>query len=80
MKKPACYPSSTWAELKDAAAKIKAVGGDVYGFGLQGKEIETDVYYYYAMWSQGTEILNADGTSGLGSHPAHWKPPISTSR
>jgi multiple sugar transport system substrate-binding protein len=61
-------PPSTWAELKDAAAKIKASAGDAaYGFGLQGKEIETDVYYYYAMWSQGTEILNQDGTSGLGT-------------
>lgn len=60
-------PPATWAELKDAAAKIKALGTDAAGFGLQGKEIETDVYYYYAMWSQGSEILNADGTSGLGS-------------
>ena len=60
-------PPGTWDELKDAAAKIKASGGDVYGYGLQGKEIETDVYYYYAMWSQGTEILNEDGTSGLST-------------
>lgn len=60
-------PPATWAELKDAAAKIKALGTDAAGFGLQGKEIETDVYFYYAMWSQGAEILNADGTSGLGS-------------
>jgi multiple sugar transport system substrate-binding protein len=60
-------PPKTWAELQDAAKKIKAAGGDVYGFGLQGKEIETDVYYYYAMWSMGSEILNEDGTSGLGT-------------
>lgn len=60
-------PPATWAELQDAARKIKATGGDVFGFGLQGKEIETDVYYYYAMWSMGSEILNADGTSGLGT-------------
>jgi multiple sugar transport system substrate-binding protein len=60
-------PPANWDELKAAAAKIKALGTDVAGFGLQGKEIETDVYYYYAMWSQGSEILNADGTSGLGS-------------
>lgn len=61
-------PPATWAELKDAAAKIKdTAGGSAYGFGLQGKEIETDVYYYYAMWSQGTEILNEDGTSGLST-------------
>lgn len=60
-------PPATWAELQDAARKIKASGGDVFGFGLQGKEIETDVYYYYAMWSMGSEILNEDGSSGLGT-------------
>ncbi|MDW6023994.1 sugar ABC transporter substrate-binding protein [Mesorhizobium sp. BAC0120] len=60
-------PPKTWAELKDDAAKIKALGNDAFGFGLQGKEIETDVYYYYAMWSFGTEILNKDGTSGLST-------------
>ncbi|RTL96189.1 MAG: sugar ABC transporter substrate-binding protein, partial [Hyphomicrobiales bacterium] len=58
-------PPATWTELQEDARKIKAVGA--FGFGLQGKEIETDVYYYYAMWSQGTEILNKDGTSGLGT-------------
>ncbi len=41
-------PPANWDELKAAAEKIKALGGDVYGFGLQGKEIETDVYCYYA--------------------------------
>lgn len=39
----------TWDELVDAATKISALGDDVYGFGMQGKEIETDVYYYYAL-------------------------------
>ncbi|WP_027169132.1 sugar ABC transporter substrate-binding protein [Mesorhizobium sp. WSM3224] len=58
-------PPATWTELQEDARKIKAVGA--FGFGLQGKEIETDVYYYYAMWSQGTEILNKDGTSGLST-------------
>jgi multiple sugar transport system substrate-binding protein len=58
-------PPATWTEVQDAARKIKALGDDVFGFGLQGKEIETDVYYYYAMWSHGAEILDADGTSGL---------------
>jgi len=59
-------PPKTWAELEDAAKKISALGDGVYGFGLQGKEIETDVYYYYAMWSHGAEIVE-DGKSGLSS-------------
>ncbi|TGR06821.1 sugar ABC transporter substrate-binding protein [Mesorhizobium sp. M4B.F.Ca.ET.190.01.1.1] len=63
-------PPATWTELQEDARKIKALGSGTFGFGLQGKEIETDVYYYYAMWSQGTEILNKDGTSGLGTQGA----------
>lgn len=63
-------PPATWDELKADAEKIKALGGDVYGYGLQGKEIETDVYYYYAMWSYGGNIVEQDGTSGLDSQAA----------
>ena len=40
-------PPATWAEFKTAAEKIKASGGGVFPFGMQGKEIETDVYFYY---------------------------------
>jgi len=60
-------PPANWTELQEDARKIKALGSGTFGFGLQGKEIETDVYYYYAMWSYGTEILNKDGSSGLGT-------------
>jgi multiple sugar transport system substrate-binding protein len=62
-------PPATWDELTADAQKIKALGGDVSGFGLQGKEIETDVYFYYAMWSFGGEII-ANGKSGLHSEAA----------
>jgi multiple sugar transport system substrate-binding protein len=62
-------PPATWDELVDAAKKIKAQGGDIAGFGLQGKEIETDVYFYYAMWSYGGEIIEG-GKSGLHSAAA----------
>ena len=58
-----------WEEMKAAAEKIKATGGGVFPFGLQGKEIETDVYFYYAMWSHGGEIVK-DGKSGLDSQAA----------
>jgi len=62
-------PPANWAEFKTAAEKIKASGGGVFPFGLQGKEIETDVYFYYAMWSYGGEIVK-DGKSGLDSQAA----------
>ena len=59
-------PPATWDELKEAAAKITALEGDVYGFGIQGKEIETDAYWYYAFWTHGGELLQ-DGSSGIAS-------------
>lgn len=64
-------PPATWDELKADAEKIKALGGDVYGYGLQGKEIETDVYFYYAFWSFGGNLIDADGTSGLDSEAGY---------
>ncbi|MBN8245416.1 sugar ABC transporter substrate-binding protein [Nitratireductor aquimarinus] len=57
----------TWDELAEAARKIGALGDDIAGFGLQGKEIETDVYFYYAFWAYGGELVEEDGTSGLDS-------------
>lgn len=62
-------PPGNWADFKAAAEKIKASGGGVFPFGLQGKEIETDVYFYYGMWSYGGEIVK-DGKSGLDSKAA----------
>ncbi len=64
-------PPATWDELVEAARAVTALpADDVYGFGLQGKEIETDVYFYYAMWSFGGNILDDDGSSGLDSEAA----------
>ncbi|MGP1395482.1 MAG: ABC transporter substrate-binding protein [Inquilinaceae bacterium] len=63
-------PPETWDDVLAAAEKISALGDDIAGFGLQGKEIETDVYFYYPMWSYGGSILNEDGTSGLDSEAA----------
>ena len=53
----------TWDDVVAAARKIKAAGG--YGFGLQGKAIETDVYWYYAFWSYGGELINKAGKVGF---------------
>ncbi len=59
-----------WEELAAAAEKISALGEDIYGYGLQGAEIETDVYYYYALWSYGGDLITDEGTSGLGTQAA----------
>src|SRR5262245_38387496 len=54
----------TWDELRAASEKVKANGGGAYGFGIQGKEIETDTYWYYPFWSYGGEIV-PNGKSGI---------------
>ncbi|MGH7153947.1 MAG: ABC transporter substrate-binding protein [Acetobacteraceae bacterium] len=55
----------TWDDVVAAARKIKAAGG--YGFGLQGKAIETDVYWYYALWSYGGDLINKQGKAAFDS-------------
>jgi multiple sugar transport system substrate-binding protein len=55
----------TWDDVIAATRKIKGAGG--YGFGLQGKEIETDVYWYYALWSEGGEVLDRSGKAAFDS-------------
>ena len=69
--KKAGYDSlpTSCADFKTAADKIKATGGGVFPFGLQGKEIETDVYFYYGLWSYGGEIIK-NGKSGIDSPAA----------
>ncbi len=65
-------PPDTWEELAEAAAAISALGDDIAGFGLQGNEIETDVYFYYAFWAYGGNLVDEDGTSGLDT-PAGYQ-------
>ncbi len=62
--KAGATPPKTWDELY-AASKLIAALPDTFAFGLQGKEIETDAYFYYSLWTHGGDILKADGTSGL---------------
>lgn len=62
-------PPETWDQLYEAAQKISGLP-DTYGLGMQGKEIETDAYFYYGMWTHGGGILNEDGSSGLASDAA----------
>jgi multiple sugar transport system substrate-binding protein len=61
----------TWDELAEAAKKISALGDDIAGYGMQGKEIETDVYFYYAFWAYGGDLVEEDGTSGLDTEAGY---------
>jgi len=61
-------PPATWDDLIADAKRIKALNEpNVFGYGMQGKGAETDVYLYYLMWSLGGEILDANNHSALGS-------------
>jgi multiple sugar transport system substrate-binding protein len=62
-------PPTTWDELYSDAKKIAAMKGYI-GLALQGKGIETDAYYYYALWNFGGQIFLPDGKSGLGQPEA----------
>jgi len=62
-------PPTNWDEFYKASKKLAALP-DTFAFGLQGKEIETDAYYYYSLWTHGGDILKADGTSGLDTPEA----------
>lgn len=62
-------PPSDWTTLVADAEKVKALGGNLYGFALQGKEIETDAYWYYALWTQGGDIISG-GKSGVAGPSA----------
>ncbi|MEM5300158.1 sugar ABC transporter substrate-binding protein [Burkholderia sp. JPY481] len=61
------YPNGpkTWNDVMDASNKLKVMG--IAGFGLQGKEIETDVYFYYALWSFGGDVIGRDGKAAFNS-------------
>ncbi|WP_233807194.1 ABC transporter substrate-binding protein [Paraburkholderia sp. HP33-1] len=55
----------TWNDVIDASRKLKTMG--IAGFGLQGKEIETDVYFYYGLWSYGGDVIGKDGKAAFNS-------------
>lgn len=54
---------ATWDDVVAAAQKIKA--GGAYGYGMQGKDLETDVYWYYALWSYGGDLIGKDGKAAF---------------
>ena len=67
-KQAGLEPPKTWEDFYGAAKKIAGMP-NTYGFGLQGKETETDDYFYYALWSFGGDIIK-NGKSALDSPEA----------
>jgi multiple sugar transport system substrate-binding protein len=70
LAKAGVKPPKTWSELETACRKIQAANPGVAGIGIQGKEVETDLYYYYFLWGAGGEILGPDGKCALNSPAA----------
>ncbi len=62
--KAGAEPPTTWDELYEASKKLSKVDG-IYPLALMGKGIETDAYFYYALWTFGGNILTEDGRSAL---------------
>jgi multiple sugar transport system substrate-binding protein len=55
----------TWDDLKADAAQIKAKTGK-FGFGIDGKSIETFRYFTYFLWNNGGDLLK-DGKAAFNS-------------
>jgi multiple sugar transport system substrate-binding protein len=63
-------PPKTWDEAFEAAKKIDALGDDIYGMGMQGKDLDTEGYWFYTLWTHGGAIIGPDGKSGFASPEA----------
>ncbi len=55
----------TWDDVVAVAEKVKADGGN--GFGLMAKGTEVDVYFYYALWTHGGDVLDANQKAAFNS-------------
>lgn len=67
MLEKAGYPNgpTSWDDVLAASQKMKAAGTP--GFGLMAKGTEVDVYYYYALWSYGGDVVNANNKAAFDS-------------
>ncbi len=63
-------PPGTWDELVQVGRRAADRANGIFGFGVQGRETETDVYFYYFLWANGGRILSEDGTRAAFNEPA----------
>jgi multiple sugar transport system substrate-binding protein len=70
LKKANAKVPTTWDETLAVAKKIDALGSDISGICIQGAEIDAEAYYFYALWTHGGDLFNADGTSAIASSAA----------
>jgi multiple sugar transport system substrate-binding protein len=59
-------PPTTFAEIRDAAKKIRALGSDYYGFTFAGACGGCNVFEFTPhVWASGGDVLSADGTKAM---------------
>jgi multiple sugar transport system substrate-binding protein len=63
-------PPTTFAEMRDAAKKIRALGSDYYGFTFAGACGGCNVFEFAPhIWASGGDILSEDGTKATLDTP-----------
>ena len=58
---------TTWTELKDACAKIKAYDSSIYPWGIDMTTDEGQAAFAYYIWNNGGDFTDADGNWTLNS-------------
>ncbi|MBR2929165.1 MAG: extracellular solute-binding protein, partial [Oscillospiraceae bacterium] len=62
-----CEVPTTWAELKDVCAKIKAYDAEIYPWGVDMTTDEGQACFAYYAWNNGGGFTDADGNWTLNS-------------
>ncbi len=61
---------TTWAEIADAAAKVRALGDDIYGFYFSGACAGCNAFTFAPLiWASGGDILSDDGATATLTDP-----------
>jgi len=64
-------PPKTWAEIADAAAKIRALGDDIYGFYFSGSCAGCNAFTFLPLiWANGGDVLSEDGSTATLTDPS----------
>jgi multiple sugar transport system substrate-binding protein len=63
-------PPKTWGEIADAAAKIRALGDDIYGFYFSGSCAGCNAFTFMPLiWASGGDVLSDDGSTATLTDP-----------
>ncbi|HHY55890.1 MAG TPA: sugar ABC transporter substrate-binding protein [Chloroflexi bacterium] len=63
-------PPKTWGEIADAAAKIRALGDDIYGFYFSGSCAGCNAFTFMPLiWASGGDVLSDDGATATLTDP-----------